>query len=141
MNTVVDAVEGLGESAFGGVYFMGGEEVLDLIALVDAAEGTSGRNDTDAGVCGELGVNFVPVLLNVGPGLVPGFAVAEEDGEDDPAVLVADLAGDGLVEGAGNEGWIGKVSECAERVGLLAGIAGILAGGEDLVVEGGVAVA
>ena len=33
------------------------------------------------------------------------------------------------------------MSEGAEGVRLLAGIAGILAGGEDLVVEGGVAVA
>ena len=87
---------------------MGGEEVLYFVALVDAAEGASGCNDANAGVGGELGVNLVPVLLDVGPGLVAGFAVVEEYREDDPAVLVADLTGDGIVEGASNEGGLVK---------------------------------
>ena len=44
---------------------MGGEEVLYFVALVDAAEGASGCDDANAGVSGELGVNLVPVLLDV----------------------------------------------------------------------------
>ena len=87
----------------------------------DAAEGAGGGDDANAGVGGELSVDLVPVLLDVGPGLVAGFAGSEEDGEDDPAVLVANLAGDGVVEGAGDEGWVGEVGEGAEGVGCWPG--------------------
>ena len=83
---------------------MGAEEAGYVVALRYAAEGASGCNDADAGVGGELGVDLVPVVADVVPGLDAGVGVLQEDGEENPAVLIANLTGDGVVESARDEG-------------------------------------
>ena len=99
-DAVVDAVDGLGEGSFGGVDVVSGEKALDLVAALHRAEAACGGYDADAGVGGELGVDLVPVLLDVIPGDVTGLWLAEKERKEDPGVLVADLAGGGIVERA-----------------------------------------
>ena len=96
----VDAVEGFGEGSLGGFHGMGVEEGGCFVAESLRAEGACGGHDAVAGVGGELCLNLAPVIANVVPGLMLGFALLKEIGEDNPTVLVADLAGDGVVKGA-----------------------------------------
>jgi hypothetical protein len=137
----VDAVDGFVEGACRGIDRMIAEEAGDLLSAFGGAEGAGGGNDADARVGGELGVHLVPVLLDVGPGLGAGGALAEEDNEDSPAILIADLTGDGVVERTGDKGGIAEAGQRGECVRLKARVAGVLAGGKYFVVKGGVAVA
>ena len=70
----VDAVEGFGEGSLGGFDGVGGEEGGDLVAFLLGAEGARGGDDADSGVGSELGADVVPVVADVVPGLLLGFA-------------------------------------------------------------------
>ena len=102
----IDAVDGFGQRSGGGVHWVSAKEIYYFVAALRSAERTGSGDDTDPGVGGELGVNFVPVLLDVGPGLGAGGALTEEDREDSPTVLIANLTGGGVVECAGHKGGI-----------------------------------
>src|SRR6185437_2993801 len=86
-------------------------------------------------------MDLVPMLLDVVPRLRPGPTLLEQDGEDPPAVLIANLAGGSVVERTGDEFGIKEASQRLECVGLETGIAGVFAGSENLIVERGVAIA
>src|SRR6185312_13131579 len=85
-------------------------------------------------------MDLIPVLLDVGPGLVAGGTLLEQDGEDAPTILIANLAGGGIVECALDQSGVEEVREGAQRIGLETGVTGVLAGGEDLLVQNRVAV-
>ena len=139
LDACVYAVEGFCEGALGGFYGVGFEEVGYFFALFGGAEGRCGGDYADAGVSGELGLDLFPVAADVVPCLLLGFALLEEAGDDDPGVLVADLAGDGVVEGAVDEDGRVEAGEQVHAVGLEAGVAAVFAEREGLLVEVGVA--
>src|ERR1700722_7046060 len=92
LDAVVHAIDGLGEGTFGGVHLVGGEEACDLIALLDAAEIPRCSHDAHAGVRGELRMHLVPVLPDVGPGLLAGLAITQQRDQNSPTILRANLA-------------------------------------------------
>ncbi len=78
--------------------------------------------------------------MRPGPGELGVRALGELAGDDAPGILVAHLAADGVLERADDQDRLAKAREYLERLALQAGVVGLLADGEDAVVEGLVAV-
>ena len=137
---VADAVEGFREGAIGGGDGVGVEEGGDLVVLFGGAEGVGGADDALAGEGGELSLDAGPVCLDPGPGGFAGVAALEHMADEAAGILVADGAGGGVLESAGDESGVGEVAEAVEELMLEAGAGLGLCEMQKAIVERGVAV-
>ena len=102
---------------------MGGEEILHTVAGIGGAEGAGGADQDRrpspvvnwAWTCSQLSWMYFHAWSRFS-------SIMKGNGELDGRVLVADLVGDGVVEGALNQGGVFELGEQAERTLLQLGI-------------------
>ncbi len=123
-DAAVDAFDGALQSNIGFGKSMRGEEFLSIVAFISGTEISDVAHEIRRHSGGELGLDFVPIVLNVGPCLATGLRVSERKTELNGGVLIAHLAGGGVVEGALDQFWILKVGEQPQSSVLDGGIGG-----------------
>src|SRR6185312_10332527 len=104
-------VVGRFQCALGVVDLMRCKEALNVVALGDSAEASCCADKPLPGGCRELRVNLVPVVANEVPGLCAGMRMHQESNDQLVAILVAYLAGDGVVQRPLDQRGVLKVRE------------------------------
>lgn len=122
LDAAVNVLDGVIEREIGLGKFVGGEEVFHIVAVAGGAELADGAHHDRTHSCGELCLDIIPIIFDVVPRLRTGLLVQEGGGELNGRVLVADLAGGGVVEGTLDESGILEIGEETQSVVLDGGI-------------------
>src|SRR5674476_1295402 len=100
---------------------MRGKEILHIVASVRRAETSRGAYQHGSHLGGELGLDLVPIRLNVLPRQVADFIYLECNRKLHSRILIADLSTDGVVQGALSESGILELGEQTKSVCLYFG--------------------